>query len=276
MGGQELAVSGFGQLAQLETLEDVKAALKQLSVLKAALEAADRFRQESVKFARHEAYALARAYEIAGNADGISGKWRKLTAKWLSELTDEERDAYIAMCSEGKTIDNVYREVVAEPMQRMAVAEALSACKKEAREKLSSDGMVSVQSIVRTHSAKFPRSMMKEITDGVRDAVRSAGGVGIGDDSGTYINPETESKYVSDAITARVAAVVRDVESIADLAQRCESKPSFSIKGNGEQLTFAEVTYILLAGVGCAEIEFDSHAAKREARSLIGRIVGDA
>lgn len=275
MGGNELAVSGFGQLAQLESLDDVKAALKQLGVLKAALEAADRFRYESVKYARYEAYALARAYELAGNADGITGKWRKLTAEWLCGLTEDERDAYVAMCSDGKTIDNIYREVVVEPMQRAAVADALSVCKKAAREKLDADGMVSVQSIVREHSDRFPRSMLKVITDGVRDAVRTAGGVGIGDDSGTYINPETESRYVSDAIATRVAAVVRDIESIADLAQRCESKPFFRIKGNGEELTFADVTYILLAGVGCAEIKFDNNTAKREARSLIGRIVGD-
>lgn len=255
--------------------QDVLDALAKLNMVKEALKQADRFRDESVKFARYEAYALVRAVEISGSAKLIKGKWRKAAAEWLASLSEEERESYVLLCNDGKTIDNVYKEVVALPQQREKLAEAVSTCKTVAREELRKTGMVVVPHIVRSHSAEFPKSMLKEITDGVRAAVRDAGGVGIGDENGTYIDPERESRYVSDAIATRINAVVRDIEGIADLASRCESKPEFHIKGSGKQLSFADVTYIVMAGVGCADVSFDTGNAKKAAVSLIKRIAGD-
>lgn len=263
-------------IGYVQNEQEVLDALAKLSMVKDALKEADRFRDESVKFARYEAYALVRAVQIAGDAKLVKGKWRKAAAEWLAQMDERERENYVLMCDNGKTIDNVYKELVAIPQQREELAEAVSQCKAAARNELKNTGMVVVPKIVREHSGRFPKSMLKEITDGVRSAVRDAGGVGIGDENGTYIDPDKESDYVSDAIATRINAVVRDIEGIADLANRSESKPEFHIKGNGKQLSFADVTYLVMAGVGCAKVSFDSGNAKKAAVSLLKRIAGDA
>lgn len=254
---------------------DVKRFLAELETVKAALRAADRFRAESVKYAMYEAYALVKAFEISGDAHLIKGKYRKLAAEWLAGLNDEERGKYIAMCKNGKTIDNVYKTVVYTPAQRDALANVVHLCKTEARNQLRDTGTVSINSIVKKHQSSFPRSMVKDITDGVRDAVRHAGGVGLGDGNSTYVDPDKNSEYVSDAIATRIEAVARDIESIADLAERAESKPTFRIKGDGNELGFVDVTYIILAGVGCVELQFDSYAARKNSCNIIKQIVGD-
>lgn len=277
MGSMDLrSTSPIGiDIGTLESEQDVLTALAQLSAVKGALEAADRFREESVKFAKYEAYALVRAVEISGDASLVKGKWRKMAAEWLHGLSDDERDSYIAMCENGKTIDNVYRDKVFKPEQRSALGAAVEECKQAARTKLYKDGMVVVPDVVCKYSTQFPRAMVKEITDGVRDAVRRAGGVGIGDQIGTYINPDKKSQYIADAIETRVEAVARDVESIADLASRCESKPTFHVKGDGQSLSFVDVTYLILAGVGCAYVKFDSLVAKKNSVSVLRQIAGD-
>ena len=254
---------------------DVKRFLAELEAVKAALNATDRFRAESVKYAVYEAYALVRAFEISGDTHLIKGKYRKLAAEWLAGLSESERAEYIAMCKNGKTIDNVYKEMVYTPAQKDALANVVHACKTEARNQLRNTGVVSVHSVVKKYQSSFPRSMVKDITDGVRDAVRHAGGVGTGDGNSTYVDPDKKSMYVSDAIATRIEAVARDIESIADLAERAESKPIFRIRGDGNELGFVDITCIILAGVGCADLQFDSYAAKRNSCSIIKQIVGD-
>lgn len=263
------------ELGSLQSEQDVLDMLAKLEVVKSALKAADQFHEQSIKFARYEAYALIRAIEISGDSSLIKGKYRKLAAEWLVTLNDEERAEFIAMCDNGKTIDNVYREQVFLPEQRSALGDAMNDCKKKAREALRNNGTVNVPDIVRSQSHKFPKSMLKEITDGVRNAVRNAGGVGVGSNSGVYIDPDKKSEYVSDAIRTRIEAVSRDIEGIADLASRCESKPVFHVKGNGAQLSFMDVTYMILAGIGCASVQFDSSGAKKQSVSILKQIAGD-
>lgn len=265
----------FGEIGDATTERDVKAALFKVETVKEALKAADMFREKSVMFARYEAYALVRAVEVCRNTDCIKGKYRKLAAEWLYGLGEADRDKYIAMCEDGKTIDNVYRCEVYKPMQRSALADAVIQCKDKARSMLRADGIVSVPSVVNEYANDFPRAMRKEIVDGVREAVRNAGGVGIGDERGTYIAPEKHSTYVSDAIATRISAVSRDIESICELSGKCESKPTFHIKGNGSQISFVDVVYLILSGLGCARVVFDTPNAKKNSVRILKQIAGD-
>lgn len=264
---------GAIDIKSIENEDDVLRAFMQLKVLEDALKAADKFRDESVKFAMCEAYALVRAVEISGDAHLIKGKWRKKAAEWLAGLEPEDRAKYIAECKNGMTIDNVYRKLVHDPELRDALDRTVTECKKKAVEKLKNDGMVIVPDIVHEHYHKFPRSMRAEITDGVRAAVREHGGVGIGDNNGTYIDTDSNSAYIGDAIANRITAVARDIESLADLADRCESKPTYEVKGDGTSLGFCDITYIILAGVGCANITFANARAKKEAEALMRQVV---
>jgi len=263
------------QIANLQTVEECRDMLAKLDYAKSALEAADQFREKSVLYAQCEAFALVRVVEIAGNTDLIPGKYRKLAAEWLASLDEADRAEYVSLCSDGKTIENVYKEIVYKPAQRSALANTVKDCKKQAREQLRNSGAVNVPNIVRAHSHEFPKSMLKEITDGVRSAVRDAGGVGIGGNTGIYIDPDKKSEYVSDAIQTRIEAVARDIEGIADLANRSESKPVFHIRGDGDQLSFVDVTYMILAGTGCVRVSFDTPRAKKRSTSLLRQIAGD-
>ena len=264
-------------IESIEGEEDVLRAFSQLKVVEEALKAADRFRSESVKFAMYEAHALVRAVEICGDSHLIKGKWRKKAAEWLVEMDEQTRMKYIAECKNGMTIDVVYKKLVHDPEMRAALDTAVTECKQLAVERLKSDGMVVVPEIVRSRSSDFPRSMLSEITDGVRDVVRKHGGVGIGDDNGTYVDTESNSSYIGDAIATRITAVSRDIESLADLSARCESKPTYVVKGDGTRLGFCDITYIILAGVGCANVRFASAKAKKEAEALIRQVIrGDA
>lgn len=266
--------SAFPDFGNIETEQEIRVALAQLSSVKEMLEAADRFREESIKFARYEAYALVRAVEISGDSHLIKGKWRRQAAEWLAGLTESERESYIAMCSEGKTIDHVYRKMVVEPHLKNELGKAVEECKAKAKQELKDTGVVSVQQIVRNRSMEFPRSMLSDITDGVRKAVLKSGGVGIGDESGTYINPDVNSAYISDAIATRISAISRDIESVADLASRSTSKPAFNIKGDGSNLTFMEVTYLILSGIGCANVSFSSKEARDNCTAILKQIAG--
>lgn len=266
--------SAFPDFGNIETEQDIKIALAQLHSIKEMLEAADRFREESIKFARYEAYVLVRAVEVSGDSHLIKGKWRRQAAEWLVGLTESERKSYISMCSEGKTIDHVYRKMVVEPRLKNELGKAVEECKAKAKLELKETGVVSVQQIVRKRSSEFPRSMLSDITYGVRKAVLKSGGVGIGDESGTYINPDVHSNYISNAIAMRISAISRDIESVADLAGRSTSKPSFNIKGDGNSLTFTEVTYLMLSGIGCAKVSFSSREARDNCAAILKQIVG--
>lgn len=262
-------------IGELNDEQDVINALRQIDAVRELLKAANRFRDESVRFAKYEAYALVRAFEISGDTSLIKGKYRKLAAEWLASMSEADRDVYIAQCEDGKTIDNVYKERVYKPEQRAALGKAVEECKEKAREGLRRDGMVNVPNTVREHSAKFPKSMVKEITDGVRNAVRKSGGVGIGGGTGIYIDPDRKSQYISDAIATRIDAVARDIDGIAELANRCESKPVFHIRGDGSNISYVDVTYMILAGIGCAKVMFDSPKAKKDSVSILKQIAGD-
>ena len=276
--GENAIVRIYGELDSVTSIEDengVIRVLSQLAAVKDALDMADAFRERSVEFARYEAYALVRAVEICGDTHLIKGKWRKLAAEWLVSLGDDERLSAIEMCVDGMTIDNVYKKQVAEPQLKDELASAVSECKNEAREELRKNGVVNISKIVSKQSNKFPRSMRHDITDGVRNAVRKAGGVGVGDDTTTYIDPDRATPRVADAIACKIQAVAIDIESIADLAQRSVSKPSFVIRGDGNSLGFCDVTYLILAGIGCASVSFENAKAKKNAVSVIRQIVGD-
>ena len=265
----------LSDLGEVHTESEVRRVLAQLELIKDALKAADMFRDQSVRYARYEAYALVRAVEISGDGRLVKGKWRRQAAEWLAAMPEDERERWIAKCEDGKTIDNVYKDAVFIPEQRDALGRATSECKGEAVERLRSSGAVNVQSVISRYRREFPKSMMREITDGVRSAVKSAGGVGIGDGGGTYIDPDKNSDLVADAIRSRIDAVVRVIESIADLASRCESKPVFHIRGCANEVNFGDVTHMILAGVGCATLHFDTPAAKRNAASILRQIAGD-
>lgn len=262
------------ELGDAESELDVKSFLSKLKGIRAVLEAANKFREQSVKYAQYEAYALIRAFEVCGDTHLIEGgKYRKLAAEWLAGLSDDDRLKYIAMCKNGKTIDNVYKSQVYTPEQRNALASAVHDCKKEARDQLRETGVVVIRDVVMKYESSFPKSMVKDIANGVRHAVLDAGGTGLGD--GTFIDPDKRSRDISSAIANKIDAVVNDISCIADLSQRAESKPIFCIRGNGKKLGMLDITYIILAGIGCAELKFDSYEAKKNACSIIYQIVGD-
>ena len=265
----------LGDMGVIRDEEELREYMSRLRYVKDVLEAADMFRKESVRFAQYEAYALIRAVEIAGNADLVKGKYRKMAAEWLCGLSDDERQEAIGLCVDGKTIDNVFKETVYNPRQRLELSSAIKSCKEEAQSELKDKGIVIIPNVVRKYQNKFPRSMVRDITNGVREAVRGSGGVGLGDSNGTYVDPDRESYRVKCAITTRIDAIVRDMESVVDLVDRCRSKPVFTICSDGDELGFTDITYLIMAGVGCVNVKFDNGKSRKCAIKILRQVVGD-
>ena len=259
-----------------ESMEEIEHLLTQIQAYKAAAQAADEFRHQSVLFAKYEAMALIRVVEIGhGDLSVIKGKWRKAAALWLFGLSQEEREKAIAGCDNGLTIDNYYRKNVVIPDQKRELANAIVDCKNKAKQQLRDKGIVSVSSIAAEVSHKFPRAMRHEVTEGIREAVRKSGGVGIGDESGYYVDPDKKSEYVGAAIKTRVLSIAKDMESIVDLAERCQSKPTLPIKGDGKSLSYAEIVYITMACLGCASLQFKTSNARRYAKQIMVQILNE-
>ena len=91
----DIITSDFGNtLERIRDTEDLSVALamlKQVKLLKDALEAADRFKELSTKYAVLNAEALLRVIELGG-ASKLRGNAR-YTAEWLATLSAEEVSA---------------------------------------------------------------------------------------------------------------------------------------------------------------------------------------
>lgn len=229
MDGIELASisSAIGQIESINSIEEVENAIKSIATIKKVLEAADKFREQSIKFAKLEATALIRAVEL-GAINKIKGLYRKRTAEWLYGLPEEERQKYIEMCSDGMTIDKVFRREVGNAEDLAYALESVEYSEEKIIEKLKEDGIVKIDTFSRIVRDKIPNAKTAEdLIDGCRGRIRKAGGVGLNDEDQTYIMPskkEFGNHMVSDAISQRVRGVIKDISNIITLSTETNSK----------------------------------------------------
>lgn len=218
------------QINEAESVEQVLTMLKQLKVLKSALDAMNRFREKSVLFARLEAEALVRVIELGGISE-LRGYKRK-TAEWLSSMSAEERAEKINRCTEGMTIDVVYRMEHPEDRRptvqekKMALVDAHYETLLESIEKGEPVDLTEYASAVRNATqgtANMVESVTGDAVDSMRHHLREKGYVGIGNKTGKYFPASPEHKEdVAKAVTLRVRSIIQDIYSLRYILRKSE------------------------------------------------------
>lgn len=229
MTGIELASisSTISKIENIDSIEEVENAIKEITKLKKVLEAADMFREQSIKFAKLEATALIRAAEL-GAFNKIKGEYRKRAAEWLVGLSAEERQKYIEMCSDGMTIDKVFRREVGNAEDMAEAIDSIAYHEDGIIDKLKNDGIVKLDIFSEIVRGKISdTNVAEDLIDGCRGRIRKAGGVGLGDPEQTYVMPSKQefgSEEVSKAILKRVRGVEKDIANIIELSKQTNSK----------------------------------------------------
>lgn len=213
------------RLEEIKRIIDVDRAvelLKQIAALKAALDCCDRFRENAIKYARLEAAALIRVAELGG-VKKIRGNYRRKAAEWLFELSESDRDGFIAMCAEGLTIEQVYKREVYLPKKTDENLEMLESFRAEILNEFKTDGCVDLGEWCHTARAciRLPDSTISDFFDGTRIALRKAGALGCGD--GLYVRefsaadkdraPE-KMEEIARAVRLRLASIVADIKKV--------------------------------------------------------------
>lgn len=209
----------FKEINNIKTVEDIAAYIKRIDALKVALESIDRFREQSVKYAQLEAYALIRAVELGG-AKKIQARHRK-TAEWLASLSEEERTRYISMCADGLTIDNIYKREVGAKQFVDEVKDAADREKDKMLVDLSIHGVADLSKSfesIREKCGKQNASLANDVIDGIRNRLRHAGAVSIGKNTSVYVMPKYENQEaIKRAIVLRWKGVQEDINRIREI-----------------------------------------------------------
>lgn len=235
------------QIYATRSITDVLAFIKKIDALKVALDAADTFHSQAIKYAKLEASALIRAVELGG-LNSLRGLHKK-TAEWLSGLNEQEKEKYILMCEDGLTIDQVFKREVGDAQ---ALSKKIKTIEQE-REWLIEDckekGIVDIKPFSDSVKEAFKyehQSLCKDILDGARNRLRRAGAVGIGDDSGIYVMPCPENgEEIKKAILLRYESICSDFDSIRKIASASGVKISYTDFDSGANWSFHNKNYII-------------------------------
>lgn len=228
-------------LAYIDKLIDVEAVmeyLKKLDVLKYALEKMERFEENAVKYALLHAKALVKVVELGGEKE-LKGRTRK-TAEWLASLTDDERNEYIAKCSEGLTIVCVYEREIEEPKKRVTNVEKAQAVVQRAIDEVEKFGIVDTNShIAEINRLVVSRELANDIASGMRIKLLKANALGIGQNSGIYVKPlndQNQTKYANErgirqnivnALKNRYLSVTNDLRKMHRIIQDSNIKLTY-------------------------------------------------
>lgn len=233
-------------IGRANTIEDAKSVLKQISDIKAWLDLADKFREESIRYAQLEATALIVIVKKGmSKAIGNSNSKRRKAAEWLCSLSEEEQELYVGMCSDGLLIEQVWwREVgsVIDREERLSEAVEL---KDEAVEELKECGYVDITPYIEgIHRTLADHNVASDIVDGMRNKLRQTGGVGALH-AHMYVIPEVgETDAIVDAIETRVSNIIKTGQSLYELCQIAKAKIDIDDLKNVNN-TFVNANYML-------------------------------
>lgn len=251
--------------------EEMKMVFAKLAALKEALKAADMFHEASIQFAQLEALALIRAVELSnGEPPSLTGPNKKLrsqAAVWLFNMTERERLSVIEKCKEGKTLLAIYNELSAPTDNERAVAIKMELNRNVAFE-LKRDGVATINTEYNKRLIRsLPINLQSDVRDGLRNLLRKKGALGIGDNEGTYIMPESENSKIYDALEVRMNSISHDFAYFISAAMRSKAKPIYKI--NARQEIFYEDFLKLWAGyVGAASIHISERGKQRVIRKI--------
>lgn len=200
-------------------LDDMLQMVRKISALKAALDAVDQFRLQSVMYAKMAAEALVRVVELGG-LQKLKREQRKV-AEWLYSLESFDREKYISMCTDGLIIEQIYKREILRPEKITKAIENIKERRDEIVCDLKEEGIVDLtdyfNDVRRTLGDNS--SLAEDIIDGTRKRMRAAGGVGIGEEKRTYVMPtKGNQEAIKKAILLRWNSLIHDFESIKNIA----------------------------------------------------------
>lgn len=231
----------------ISSVGDILPLIKRIDALKVALDAADAFHEQAVKYAKLEASALIRAVELGG-LNSLRGLHKK-TAEWLYGLSEHERDKYIQMCADGLTIDQVFKREVGDVIAWNKKIEMIESWRDNLIDECKETGIVDIKRFandVRNTFGPNKASVGEDIIDGTRNRLRRAGAVGLGGDSGTYVMPRPDnSEKVRKAILLRYESICNDFDSIRKIASASGVKMSYMDFDSGANWSFHDKNYVI-------------------------------
>ena len=231
------------ELYNIQTVDEIKAFISKLSLLKDLMVEADTFRAQSIKYAKLEAYALIKAAELGAlRKSGVRINRRYETALWLSSLAEEEREKYIAMCDEGMTIDQIWYREHGKERQLEKNLSALNFQKQFIFADLKKNGIVSLSPFAeQAYDTLRDEKLARTIVMGLRNEMLSSGAVGVGDNTLEYILPSASNQgKIQLAIENRIKSIKRDIMSLNKLIAKSSwsSDPASLVDhdGSSEQI----------------------------------------
>ena len=219
--GSDLQLANFdrSQIADIQAtvdLSELMEKIRQIKALKVALDACHRFHENAVRYAQLEAAALIRVVELGGK-NRLRGD-AKGAAEWIFGLDITQRERFIAMCADGLTISQVWKREIKNPELLESALSELDDIRDELVEKAKKSGHVTLEYYVKYARRKLPHNVAEDVVDGMRNALRKAGAVGIGFGSLEYIMPRSENKAaVKQAVKLRYESIAKDVMKIKEI-----------------------------------------------------------
>ena len=249
-------MSILADISGAPTLDAAIENLKMVNVAKEALRQADRFREQSVKYAMLECAALVRVVELGG-VKSINPYRRRKAAEWLASLDNDERMEVIERCKDGLTVEHVYQIEIDNPRKE---ARAIVSAKNYADaviDVFETMGCVSLSEFdEKLDSLPIAEDVAQGAKDRVRDKIRRLGGVGIGDGNGTYVDSRNANR-IGEAIEVRIASMQADFLKLVSLAANCEDKPIVHIdtKHNmTDEMPIKDYFAVMLAASGVVKV----------------------
>ena len=267
--GEITLVSDMKQLLKVVSNyqpEEMKIIFAKLAGLESTLRAADMFHEASIQYAQLEAYALIRAVELSnGNTPLLTGKNKHNRAKaavWLYNMTEAERVSIIQKCLDGKTIVAIYTEMTKPSDKEVALKIRQEICRDMFYD-LKEKGVCCLATKA-AYLKAIPPPLRNDVTNGIKNELLSKGAVGLHDNLGTYIMPQSDSNKVLEALEERIRQIERDYMSFLGITRMCKQKPFRRIVKQWTQNVYIDdLMWALAAYQDSVEISFAPVAAKR-------------
>lgn len=208
---------------KVESSNDVDDVLKQLKMIRSVLDAANYFKQQSIRYAKLEAAALIRIVEI-GQQSKLRG-YRRHAAEWLHKMDSQSRKKYIQMCDNGMDITNIWKREVKEKQDCENEFKNAKEYEEMIMQTYEDKGVVEISYIqcASYNLFKYHPDLRNDFIDGIRRKLRQKGALGCGD--GRYINPYRQTDAVEYAIITRVNSIFNDCQHLKAIAQKLDIKP---------------------------------------------------
>lgn len=269
----ELTESKLTQdLAYIDSIIDVDeiiAHLDKVHLLETFLKKKHIYKENAAKYAILHAHTILKIIDLNG-IEKLEGKERKC-AEWLCGLSETERQEYVSRCSEGITIECIWKNEIDAPRRTEAKIQAnikkAQTIVKKTVEEAKTNGYVQTEQSIKQIKELIPdnEDLVRDITMGMRNKLLRSGALGVGDNTGIYVHPVQRVSHDDDwqaherwsnvrmAIQNRFRSISHDIENLCTIIQTCGIEMSYldfmsDYNISHEKIDFFELSILLMLG----------------------------